>query len=97
MLREITDGLSFFLCQTANWQAVVLAENELCAAVKSIENIMEKNNKKGLAALLLVKKITEDLTSEISEAEVFFTPTILADAGFHNEAIKLKNYLDKNE
>jgi signal transduction histidine kinase len=95
VIREITDGLSFFLCQTATWQAVVLAEDELSAASKSIEQAMNESSKKGLAALILVKKISEDLTEKVFESQTFFTPMILADAGFHNEAITLIEFLEK--
>lgn len=97
MIREITDGMRFFLCQTASWQRVVLAEDELSAASKSLELTMNEPEKKGLAALILIKKITEDLTNEVFESQTFFTPMILADAGFHNEAIKLMDFLEKKE
>lgn len=97
VIRKITDGMYFFLCQTADWQTVVLAEDELSAATKSIEETMKESEKRGLAALILVKKITEDLTSKVFESQTFFTPMILADAGFHNEAIKLMDFLEKRE
>lgn len=97
MIRKITDGMYFFLCQTADWQTVVLADDELSAATKSIEETMSESEKRGLAALILVKKITEDLTSKVFESETFFAPMILADAGFHNEAIKLMDFLEKKE
>lgn len=97
MIREITEGLYFFVCQTATWQTVVLAEDEVSAAAKAIEGAIENSQKKGLAALILVKKITEDLTNQVSESQTFFTPMILADAGFHNEAIKLIDFLEKTK
>ena len=97
MIREITEGLYFFVCQTATWQTIVLAEDEISAATIAIEKVMEHSEKKGLAALILVKKITEDLTSEVFESQTFFTPMILADAGFHNEAIKLIDFLEKTK
>ncbi len=97
MIREITDGKCFFLCQTASWQTVVLAEDELSAAIKSIELAINESQKKGLAALILVKKLTEDLTDKVFESQTFFTPMILADAGFHNEAVKLMDFLEKKE
>lgn len=95
MLREINDQLHFFICQTANWQAVVLAEDAMSAAVKSIEYVMKEHEKKGLAALVLVKQVSEDLSNEVLETEIFSTPIILADAGFHNESAKLKKFLEK--
>lgn len=97
MVRKITDGMRFFLCQTANWQTIVLAEDEISAATKSIESAMESSEKRGLAALILVKKLNEDLSEKVFEAETFFTPMILADAGFHNEAIKLLDFLEGTE
>jgi hypothetical protein len=97
VIRELTEGKCFFICQTANWQRVVLAEDEISAATKSIELTMNETEKKGLAALILVKKITEDLTNEVSESENFFTPMILADAGFHNEALKLIDFLERKK
>jgi hypothetical protein len=97
VIRKITEGMYFFLCQTADWQTVVLAEDESSAATKSMEEAMRNDEKRGLAALILVKKITEDLTNKVFESQTFFTPMILADAGFHNEALKLIDFLEKKE
>jgi len=97
VIREITDGKYFFLCQTASWQTVVLAEDELSAATKSVELAINESQKKGLAALILVKKLTEDLTDKVFESQTFFTPMILADAGFHNEAVKLMDFLERKQ
>lgn len=97
MIREITEGLYFFVCQTATWQTIVLAEDEASAATMAIEKAMECPEKKGLAALILVKKITDDLTNQVFETKTFFTPMILADAGFHNEAIKLMEFLERTK
>ena len=97
MIRKITDGMCFFLCQTADWQTIVLAEDELSAATKSIEETMNESEKRGLAALILVKKISDDLTNKVFDSQSFFTPMILADAGFHNEAIKLMDFIEKKE
>lgn len=97
MVRETTDEMNFFLCQTASWQRVVLAEDELSAATKSLELTMAEADKKGLSAFILIKKITEDLTNEVFESQTFFTPMILANAGFHNEALKLIDFLEKKE
>ena len=89
--------MCFFLCQTADWQTIVLAEDELSAATKSIEETMNESEKRGLAALILVKKISDDLTNKVFDSQSFFTPMILADAGFHNEAIKLMDFIEKKE
>jgi hypothetical protein len=97
VIREITDGLYFFVCQTATWQTIVLAEDEASAATRAVEQVMEHSQKKALAALILVKKISEDLTEGLFESKTFFTPMILADAGFHNEAIKLIEFLEKTK
>jgi hypothetical protein len=97
VIRETTDGLYFFICQTANWQTVVLAEDEVSAASKAVEEAIDNSQKRGLAALILVKKISEDLTEGLFESQTFFTPMILADAGFHNEAIKLIEFLEKTK
>ncbi len=91
------DPMCFFVCQTADWQTIVLAEDELSAATKSIEQIMSESKKRNLAALILVKKITQDLTFKLIESQTFFTPMILADAGFHNESVKLMDFLEKKE
>ena len=94
--RKTNSELKFFVCQTADWQTVVLAEDAFSAAANFIEECMNNSEKVPLAALTLVQKMNEDLNDEPIETKIFFTPMILADAGFHNEAIKLKNFLDEN-
>ncbi len=76
---------------------VVLAEDELSAASASVEKA--SSEKKEFSALMIVKKMPQDLTNEVSEDKIFFLPMILADIGFHNEAKKLLDFFNnsKNE
>lgn len=105
MLRRVNDLKYFYLCQSADWQIIVESENEECAATLAVENIMEHANSDedySLSVVIAVKKLTPNMI-EISYSEEivsFYSPTILANAGFHAEASILHKYLEekfKNE
>ena len=106
MFRKLSDTERFFLCQNADWQSVVQAEDEEQAATIAMELLMHESIKKDLlreededqvkasdnvAAVFAVKKITNNLflNSEEIEAKFYYTPMIMADAGFHSEAKRL--------
>lgn len=75
------------------------------AATIAVEKIFtsEKNvlNKYSFSAIILTKQIPYFLDEESDgiffETKVFYTPLVMADAGFHVEAAKLQSYLDKIE
>jgi hypothetical protein len=98
ILREITEEKFFYLCQNSNWQCVVEAEDELSAGTKVMENIMNDDKKRSIGSHTIIKKLQNDLSHPFDENEkkIFFTPMLLADAGFHNESVKLKEFLDQN-
>ena len=99
MIRNITEERFFFVIQNSNWQCVVEAEDEISAATIAIEIVM-KNSESNIAGATIVKKIKNDLMNSIDDDEkkIFFTPMILANAGFHVEASKLTEILnEKNE
>jgi len=102
MLRKINDEDFLFLCQSANWQCVVRSEDEESAATLAIEKVMlcsegEKDDKFSLSMVVMVKKlITNLIESEVdSQCASFYSPVILANAGFHNESATLHKYLQE--
>ena len=104
MFRKLSDTERFFLCQNADWQSIVQAEDEEQAATIAMELLMHESIKKDLlqeedqdksndnvAAVFAVKKIRNNLflnTEEI-DAKFYYTPMIMANAGFHSEAKRL--------
>lgn len=104
MIRRITDVTYLYLCQTADWQCIIEAEDEETAATIAIENAMAEENqeeKLGLTASVLVKKIQNNLYTQASEEDLqvfeFYCPMILANAGFHSEAKSLEEFLDNEK
>jgi len=96
MIRRVNDTFCLFLCQSADWQCVVSAEDEESAASLAVENIMRfYKDDCSLSITVLIKKLTNNLieTSIDSEAVAFYSPTVLADSGYHNEAADLHNFL----
>jgi hypothetical protein len=99
MVREITSYKKFYLCQGGNWQVVVEADCEENAATQAVEEIMVEEVKfVRLSAAIFVKELPRhlggDVLQEDSKTILFYTPMIMANAGFHAEAHKLQNYLD---
>lgn len=101
MIREVNELKFLFLCQSADWQCIVEAENEEIAATMAVENIMvvdEVKEKFSLSNSVAVKKIQNNLFQESEEEETvfFYSPMILANAGFHSEAKALEELIDKD-
>lgn len=105
MLRKINKDIFFYLCQSANWQCVVEAQDEECAATAAIEKVMkncddeQEDGRFSLSMVIAVKKMPSNLIDEKDniESTVFYSPTILANAGFHSEASNLHNFLCSQE
>ena len=97
MIRTINEEQFLFLCQCADWQCIVEAEDEDTAATIAMENIMNDKEKRSLSAVIAIKKLQNNLfvSSMEEEVQTFFSPLILANAGFHAEALKLQEFLDK--
>jgi hypothetical protein len=100
MYRKVSEIKRFFLCQTADWQSVVFAEDEEQAATIAIEFLMRESFKKdfdpesdtsdNVSAALAVRMIPQNLFVESKiETKFFYTPMLMADAGFHSEAKRL--------
>lgn len=100
MYRKVSEIKRFFLCQTADWQSVVFADDEEQAATIAIESLMKESFKKdfdpengsndNVAAAFAVRMIPQNLFIEAkSETKFFYTPMLMADAGFHSEAKRL--------
>lgn len=106
MLRKINYILNLYLCQSANWQCIVEADDEESAATSAIEKIMFSNNKEEsfcLSTAVLVKRLSSNLMEPQDDFDPisFYAPIILANAGFHVEAnnlhLKLQQQIDDLE
>jgi hypothetical protein len=98
MLRKINRILNLYLCQGADWQCIVEAADQESAATLAIEKVMfNKDQSFGLSSVVVVKKLSNDLLHENENFEnvCFYTPIMLANAGFHIEAKNLHAILDK--
>ena len=98
MLRKINRILNLYLCQGADWQCIVEANDQESAATLAIEKVMfNKDQSFGLSSVVVVKKLSNDLLYENENFEnvCFYTPIMLANAGFHIEAKNLHAILDK--
>jgi hypothetical protein len=96
MIRKVDSNTFFFLCQSADWQCIITAENEETAASLATENIMKFHCEEySLSMTITVKKLLNNLIENAADSEVvvFYAPTVLADAGYHNEASELHNFL----
>jgi hypothetical protein len=106
-LRKINNVEYLFLCQSADWQCVVEAEDQETAATIAVEKVMlnSKNNenKFSLAMVITVKKLPNNLVEEsfLDDCIAYYSPVILANAGFHAESKNLheflQNQLEENE
>jgi hypothetical protein len=102
MLRKVNDSNFLFLCQSSNWQCVVIAEDEESAATSAIEKVMklsedDEEERYSLSMVVSVKKLSINLIEpNIDEESIsFYSPIILANAGFHTEASKLHKFLEE--
>jgi hypothetical protein len=100
MFRKINDNANFYLCQSADWQCVVCAEDEEAAATITMEKLIlenptETSNYK-LSFATVVEKLKNNMVEEGAQPNhaVFYTPMILANAGFHLEAANLEKILE---
>lgn len=100
MLRKINRVLNLYLCQSADWQCVLEAQDDESAATAAIEKIMlSKEASFSLSSMVVVKKLSNNLIeyNEDFESVCFYAPVILANAGFHAEANNLHSILVKQE
>jgi hypothetical protein len=99
MLRKVNYILNLFLCQSANWQCIVEASDYESAATSAVEKVMlaSKDEKFCLSAVVVVKKLSNNLldSQESFETISYYSPVILANAGFHVEANNLHANLEK--
>lgn len=98
MLRKINNIKFLFLCQSADWQCVVEAEDEENAATLAIEKVMKEcvnDEEYMLSMVIAVKKLSYNLIEDVdtNNCIAYYSPSILANAGFHNESANLHNFL----
>lgn len=93
MLRKINHILNLYLCQSANWQCVLESQDEETAATSAVEKVMlsSKEDYFCLSSAIAVKKLSNNLLDSSEEYTTisFYSPMILANAGFHVESTNL--------
>lgn len=100
MLRKINRIINLYLCQSADWQCVLEAQDEESAATIAVEKIMlSKEDVFSLSSVIVVKKLSNNLIeyNEDFENVSFYSPIILANAGFHFEANNLHSILENQD
>jgi hypothetical protein len=103
MIRKINSLQNLYLCQSSTWQCIVESSSEEEAATLAIENIMmsEEADKFSLTASIAILKLNNNLfaNEDVNEIFEFYSPMILANAGFHQEAQSLEKLLktEQNE
>jgi hypothetical protein len=99
MIRRINTLNFLYLCQSSDWQCIVESDSEENAATLAIENIMmtEESDKFSLTASIAIKKLDNNLFLDEEENQIieYYSPMILANAGFHSEAKTLEDLLNK--
>lgn len=80
-----------FLCKSGGWTSIVQAEDWADAASKAVIEALTHFAEKDepnfvIGSLIMCQEIVEDLET----ATYFYTPVILADAGFHELAKDLE-------
>ena len=92
MIKLEDSETSFYFCQSANWQAVVEAENKVEASIKALKETLETLGRDTLISpCMMVRKIKEGL----EDSDVLFRiDHILADLGMHKEARALEDFLE---
>jgi hypothetical protein len=92
MLIKTNRVLNLYLCQSADWQCVVQAQDQESAATSALEIVMSnKDQNFGLSTTIVVKKLSNNLLEQNED----FEPLMLANAGFHLEAKNLHEILNK--
>ena len=93
VLRRTNHILNLYLCQSANWQCVLESQDEETAATSAIEKVMfsSKEDFFCLSSSIAVKKLSNNLFDPDEEYKSisFYSPMILANAGFHIESTNL--------
>jgi hypothetical protein len=80
-----------FICKSGGWTSIVQAEDCADAASKAVIEALTHFAEKDepnfvIGSLIMSQEIIEDLES----ATYFYTPVVLADAGFHDLAKDLQ-------
>ena len=103
MIRILNKNLYLYLCQSADWQCVVQAEDDESAATLAVEEIMkasfDDDKEYKLAFVIVVQKLRNNLIEDNEDHErmTFYSPLILANAGFYAEANALEKFIQQTE
>lgn len=100
MFRKVNSPTFLFLCQSADWQCVIESEDEESAATEAVESLMSSNSGQGnLSIVISVLKLNNNLIDYQDQKEIktYYSPVILANAGFHAEARQLDLILQKED
>jgi hypothetical protein len=100
MIRKVNGKYNLYLCQSCDWQSVIQAEDEESAATISVQEMMKESSEEySLSMVVAVLKLRNNIFDDFidEDAKLFYSPLILANAGFHNESKNLHELLSKQE
>lgn len=78
-----------FICQSADWLSVISAEDESEAAAMAVTEAVECACKKGNQFNIGMMISCEEINKNNDLCSYIYSPTVLADAGFHEMAKEL--------
>lgn len=96
MIRIVNQSKFLYLCQSSDWQCIVESEDEETAATTAVEIALGfKDKDLNMSMFVAVKRIHNNLFEDFEEPEtkLFYSPIILANAGYHSEAAFLNEKL----
>lgn len=95
--RNVNSNINYiFICQSAEWQIAVLSDSEENACTKAIEIIVNEKKTAPIGKYIFCLKVRPfDDSNKTENWKSFYSPMILANAGFHTEAKKLINFLNE--
>ena len=99
MLNRTLDKNSkdLFFVTSSDWEAVIEADGPSEAATMALETqLKEEPDRTNISSVIISLNITETVQTVDAEASmvVFDAPTILANAGYHEESKHLKGIIE---
>ena len=91
MIRELKNQDRFFRASCSDWEYMCLSKSHLDAAIFAIKEMFSlKGENLNLSFVLIVDEILD----EKIKREVFYVPSVLADAGFSSLAKNFDSLYD---
>lgn len=78
-----------FICQSADWLNIINAEDESEAAAMAVTEAVEWACKKGNQFNIGMMISCQEINKNDDSCSYVYSPTVLADAGFHEMAKEL--------